>query len=270
LLAPALSEGAVAPDASGVASLRERRLQSDLAAARQVQRALLPKLDGSVAGVEMAAEYRAAYEVGGDFYEVKSRPGRLSFVVGDVAGKGVTAALIMARVSGEARHFMAAARRPSGILAGVNRWLDRQGLSDRFVTATAIELDLEHGRWTAANAGHPPALLFRRDGRVVALAERGGPGLGFGGLARWHCPDQVVPAEPDDLLVVVTDGLGDRIPATELAELVEAARAPGQLFALPAELKRRVFDRLATLPGEPDDATLLAVHVGAAALGGRC
>jgi serine phosphatase RsbU (regulator of sigma subunit) len=271
-LSAALPDGVAALSAPSPNYARDRRLDSDLAAARQVQRALLPSLEAHVPGVEVAAEYRPAYEIGGDFYEMATRPaGRLSFVVGDVAGKGVTAALIMARVSSEARHFVTAGRKPSRVLAGVNRWLNGQGLSDRFVTATAIELDVEHGVWTGANAGHPPALLFRRDGRLVLLGERGGPGMGFGGLARWRCPDEVVPAEPDDLLLVMTDGLADRIAVSELATLVAAVPgADGLPAQFLAELKRRVFERLAAVSGEPDDATLLAVRVSAAALGGRC
>jgi phosphoserine phosphatase RsbU/P len=241
-----------------------------LAAARQVQRAFLPPADQHWRGIEVAAEYRPAYEVGGDFFEVNARAdGRFSFVVGDVAGKGVTAALIMARVSGEARRFAAAGRKPSRILAGMNSWLDQQGLSDRFVTATAVELDVDDGVWIAANAGHPPALLFRRDGRIVALAERGGPGLGFGGLATWKCVDEIVPVEADDLLVMLTDGLADRLSVAQLAEIVRGLDGgPGGVQPA-AELRRQVFEKFATV-GEPDDCTLLAVRVSAAALAGSC
>jgi phosphoserine phosphatase RsbU/P len=253
----------------------QRRLDADLAAAADVQRAFLPALELHVAGVEIAAESRPAYEVGGDVYDVGLRAGRMTFVVGDVAGKGVTAALIMARVSGEVRRHVAAGRRPRRILAGLNGWLDRQALSDRFVTATAIELDLDHGLWTTANAGHPPALLLRRNGTVLLLGEAGGPGLGLGGIARWQCPDQQVAAEPGDVLLALTDGFADRIATEDLLALLALGqrvhRDPRDGAGLPiAELPRRLFDWLTSLPGEPDDATLLAVRLGSSAFGGRC
>lgn len=253
-------------------SSAQRRLDSDLGDARQIQNAMLPPLEQNRDGVEIAAGYRPAYEVGGDFFDVDHLGGgRFSFVVGDVAGKGISAALIMARVSSEFRRIARSARRPSRVLAGVNRWLDGQGLSDRFVTATAVQLDLEAGTWTAASAGHPPALLFRRDGRVVSLAPGGGPGLGFGGLARWRCDDHVVPVEDDDLLLVVTDGIADRLDPHHLAALIaDAAPAPGCPPVSLAELRRRIFEGASCGTGEPDDATLLVVRVTPVAARGRC
>ena len=247
---------------------RERRLDRDLTAARQVQRALLPALEQSFEGVEVTGEYRPAYEVGGDFVEInRRRDGRTGFVVGDVAGNGVTAALIMARVSCEIRQLAARGRKPSRLLAGLNRFMNEQALPDRFVTATAIELDLDREIWIVANAGHPPALLLRKDGAVVLLGERGGPGLGFAGLAPWRCRDQVVPARPDDVLLAFTDGLGDRVSTSDFTELAAGPMTPdGMLRPTLAELKRRVFERMAAVAGAADDATLLAVRVLPAAL----
>ncbi|HEY0706318.1 MAG TPA: SpoIIE family protein phosphatase [Polyangia bacterium] len=250
----------------------QRRLDSDLGDARQIQSAMLPPLDQSRDGVEIAAGYRPAYEVGGDFFEVDHLGrGRFSFVVGDVAGKGVSAALIMARVSNEVRRFARTGRRPSRVLGGVNRWLDNQGLSDRFVTATAVQLDLTTGTWLAASAGHPPALLFRRSGEVISLAPGGGPGLGFGGLARWQCEDHAVAVEDDDLLLIVTDGVTDRVDAATLNALIaDALPAPGRPAVNLAELRRRIFARTFRNGGEPDDATLLVVRVTPLAARGRC
>jgi sigma-B regulation protein RsbU (phosphoserine phosphatase) len=250
----------------------QRRLDSDLGDARQIQSALLPPLEQSRDGVEIAAGYRPAYEIGGDFFEVDHLGvGRFSFVVGDVAGKGVSAALIMARVSGEVRRYARTGRKPSRLLAGVNRWLDGQGLSDRFVTATAVQLDLAAGTWTAASAGHPPALLFRKSGEVILLAPGGGPGLGFGGLARWRCDDHVIAVEDDDLLLVVTDGVTDRLDIAALTALLNRSLpVPGQPPLSLSELRRSILDHAAGTGGEPDDATLLVVRVTPSATRGRC
>lgn len=233
---------------------------------------MLPPLEQSRDGVEIAAGYRPAYEIGGDFFEVDHLgAGRFSFVVGDVAGKGVSAALIMARVSSEVRRFARTGRKPSRLLAGVNRWLDGQGLSDRFVTATAVQLDLQAGTWTAASAGHPPALLFRRSGEVLVLAPGGGPGLGFGGLARWRCEDHVVAVEDDDLLLVLTDGVTDRLDTVALTALSrQALPSPERSAVSLPELRRRILDHAAGAAGEPDDATLLVVRVSSSATRGRC
>ena len=241
-------------------------LDRDLAAARDVQRALLPPLEQHWRGVEIVADYRPAHQVGGDFFEVVPRArGRLTAVVGDVAGKGVAAALIMARVSGEFRRVARRGLRPARILAAVNGWLDEQDMCDRFVTAACVSLDLERAVWTVASAGHPAALLFRRNGAMETLDE-GGPGLGLGCVERWRCDEHEVPAQPGDTLLLMTDGLTDRLDAIDVAAAVKHATTDsgGSPTISLRDLKREIFDRVTTMPGSRDDATLLTLRLATA------
>ena len=210
--------------------------------------------------MEIGAEYRPAHQVGGDFFEVSTRSnGRLIAVVGDVAGKGVAAALVMARVSGEFRRVVRRVVRPSRILAAVNRWLDEQDLCDRFATAGCVALDLERSVWTAASAGHPAALLFRSQGTMEILGQAtGGPGLGLGCVERWRCSEHEVPALAGDTLLLMTDGVSDRLDPIDIGAAVLQA---GNTGAALADLRRQIFDRLAAVPGPRDDATLLSLRL---------
>ncbi len=237
-------------------------LERDLAAARAVQRGLLPPLEQQWRGVDMVAEYRPAHQVGGDFFEVTTHPtGQLTAVVGDVAGKGVAAALIMARVSGEIRRVTRRSLRPRRILARMNRWLDQQDLGDRFVTACCVTLDLPRAVWTIASAGHPAALLFRRNGTMLVLGEEGGPGLGLGCVECWRCDEHEIPAQPGDTLLLMTDGLTDRLDPQDIAAAVGHATTDSLSLH---DLKRDLFDRISAMPGPRDDATLLTLRLGTA------
>jgi sigma-B regulation protein RsbU (phosphoserine phosphatase) len=245
-------------------------IEHDLSEARDVQRAFFPPLDCTWRGVEIVGEARPAHQVGGDFFEVATRPGgRLCAVVGDVSGKGVAAALIAARASQELRRHTAGRVAPARMLARLNRWLDGQGLCDRFVTAACVELDLRRRRWLVASAGHPAALLVRRNGAVEALGEPGGPALGLGGLARWNCPEHEVEAWPGDTLLMMTDGLTDVFDRPTLVALAGAAAAFSD-WPAPAplsEVKRRVFELATPALLARDDATLVGLRIGSGNLG---
>jgi serine phosphatase RsbU (regulator of sigma subunit) len=246
--------------------------ERDLAEAAEMQRRMLPPPEQHWRGVDILAEYRPAHQVGGDFFDVVTRSRhRLTAVIGDVAGKGVTAGLIMARVSGEIRRVTRMGLRPGRILAAVNRSLEEQELGDRFVTAGCVALDLARAVWTVASAGHPPALLIRRTGALEILGQEGGPGLGLHCVQSWRCQEQEVPALAGDTLLLMTDGLTDRLDPAEVC--AAALRSTGAETASPRaalqELRRDLFDRVAAIPGPRDDATLVALHIGNA-LPPRC
>jgi serine phosphatase RsbU (regulator of sigma subunit) len=239
-------------------------IDQDLADARDVQRAFFPAVDRLWRGVELIAESRPAHQVGGDFFELEPRAGgRLCAVIGDVAGKGVAAALIAARVSQELRRHTAGRVPPQRLLAGLNRWLDGQNLCDRFVTAACVELDLHRRRWLAASAGHPAALLVRRDGAVETLGEPGGPALGLGGLPFWTCTEHEVEARPGDTLMMMTDGLTDVFDRPTLVALAGTTAARGDAVTATslAEVKRRMFELYTPAMLARDDATLVALRL---------
>jgi serine phosphatase RsbU (regulator of sigma subunit) len=243
----------------------------DLAAAREVQRTFMPAIESRWRDVEITAECRPFHHVGGDFFEVRARTkGRLLAVIGDVAGKGITAALIMSRLVEQLRNCAAQGLRPGAILTRLNRWFDRQGLADRFATAACVELDLTRGRWIAAAAGHPPGLLFRSDGRSELIGEGGGPALGLGDVARWQCQEEQCPARPGDTLLLMTDGLTDFLDRDTVSTVVANASKgpPGRPFL--AEVQRQLFAGLAPVVSGRDDATVVGLQLSPAAMTGNC
>jgi serine phosphatase RsbU (regulator of sigma subunit) len=223
-------------------------IRHDLQSAREVQRHLLPSVAPEWGGVRMVAHYRPAYEIGGDFYDVVEQPGgRLLALVGDVAGKGISAALLMARVSGEFQRLAGEGRSPREILGLADRWVTRAGHSDRFVTALCVQLDL--GRqpcWTIANAGHPAPFFWRKGAGSVPVGEPSGPPLGMTDLGSGRYDEEVIPARPGDVMLLSTDGV------------TEALRGRGQFSY--GDLEDRAQSECTDLLGHIDRTLLACVE----------
>jgi serine phosphatase RsbU (regulator of sigma subunit) len=253
-------------------------LEYDPISAREIQRAFLPPIDAERRGVHALAEYRPAFAVGGDFYDVVHHAdGRVTAFVGDVAGKGVSAALLMALVSGEMRQLARSRRGPRRILGQVNTWLEPQLPPDRFVTAACVQFEPAAERWIFASAGHVPPLVFRRGGsgaggprgrgigapgELVRVSDTGGPplglGLGLGGGLGYE--EQIVEARPGDIVVLLTDGITDVLPGGPQAPDLERLRpAPAPAREQLQDIRARVAAALDGAPGLRDDATLLAL-----------
>jgi serine phosphatase RsbU (regulator of sigma subunit) len=237
----------------------------DLATARETQRMFLPRpVETNSAGARVLAEYLPAFAVGGDFYDfIDLGDGRLLAAIGDVAGKGVTAALMMSRISSELRRLAAENTGPAEILARLNASLPGRMQDDRFVTVACVLLDMPRRRWVVANAGHVVPLLRRRSGTVMGLANAAGPPIGMMPAAEFD--EAQFPVEPGDILLLSTDGVfelfeGHRRPCStigqcHLAEIVE--RAPHDL----AEIHRLILGAVEkTAPGR-DDVALLGVEL---------
>lgn len=137
-------------------------LERDLELAHRVQKSFLPKKLPQAAGYEFFAHYESAQEVGGDYYDFIPFPGnRLGVMIGDVAGKGVPAALLMAKVSADTRFCSLTEPTLADAIGKLNENLQEAGLLDRFVTFGACVLDLQKHEVTVANAGHQPPLIYR-------------------------------------------------------------------------------------------------------------
>ena len=138
-------------------------LERDLQLARRVQESFLPLKMPQVAGYEFAAHYESAQEVGGDYYDFVPLPGgRHGVMIGDVAGKGIPAALLMAKVSAEARFCALTEADLSAIIGRLNEHLQEAGRLDRFVTFAAGLLDPALHEVTFVNAGHMAPLIYRK------------------------------------------------------------------------------------------------------------
>jgi serine phosphatase RsbU (regulator of sigma subunit) len=190
--------------------------QVDMACARQVQGRLLPEVRELQAGrVRVVARYLPAFAVGGDFYDVVDLgAGRVMVAIGDVSGKGVTAALMMSRVSSELRRLVIGGASPAEVLTGLNQALPTWMGDDRFVTVVCAALDLDKGEWTVANAGHVFPLLRRARGEVLPISGLSGAPVGV--LADAVYEEERLPALAGDILLLTTDGVSEIFSARDL------------------------------------------------------
>jgi phosphoserine phosphatase RsbU/P len=198
--------------------LARERLKLDLELARGVQRGLLPLRLPEVPGYEFFAHYESAYEVGGDYYDFILLPRqRVAVLVGDAAGKGVVAALLMAKLSADARFCMLTEPDPAAAITKLNSLMIHSGIADRFVTLVAAILDPGSHTVTLVNAGHPPPLIYHRTTRTVEEAisnERTGFPLGV--LDGFEYASCQVGLEPGDSILAFTDGVTE---ATDIQEI---------------------------------------------------
>ncbi|MGD9855910.1 MAG: PP2C family protein-serine/threonine phosphatase, partial [Planctomycetaceae bacterium] len=187
--------------------LRQREMERDLDFATQVQLGFLPKERPKVLGYAFADYYEAALRVGGDYFDYITMPdGRLAIALGDVAGKGMPAALLMARLYSSTRFQLFTAGTPSEALTGLNKDIAGSGLGHRFITFVLMVLDPPTGKVTIANAGHLAPLLRRSNGEVEAVA-RNESGLPLGIVPDQQYESATIILREGETLLAFTDGV---------------------------------------------------------------
>ena len=248
-----------------VASAGISWLEKDLAAAGAVQRTFLPEPIGeNSAGVRVVTEYMPAYAVGGDFYDfVDLGNGRVMGVIGDVSGKGVTAALTMGRVSADIRRMATEVSGPAELLERLNHTLVARMQDDRFVTALCVLLDAPNKKWIFANAGHVLPLLRRSTGVVSRVAYSSGPPLGIVPHAQYR--EETISVAARDILLLATDGVFEILSAPrrpcstmgqcQFTELVGSA--PHDI----GEISRRIVATAHEATNGRDDLALLGLQI---------
>jgi serine phosphatase RsbU (regulator of sigma subunit)/dihydrofolate reductase len=282
-LIPTLAEEAVS----------RAKLEREIEIAREVQERLFPQTFPRVAGVEMAAHCRPAQAVGGDYYDLISiRDGslsgaihasgedgcdRLGIAIGDISGKGVSAALLMASLHASLRSQVLGGAGGLGTgpgtdlgtkIANVNRLLYDASGSNRYATFFYAELDCNSRTLHYVNGGHnAPAVLRKEDGewKVFRLGD-GGPVVGL--LAGAAYEQQMLQLLPGDILLAFTDGISEAMNAAddEWGEdrMIAEAQAHADLNA--AELLQRLFraaDAFAAGVPQHDDMTLVVLRISA-------
>jgi phosphoserine phosphatase RsbU/P len=184
-----------------------RRLEKELAIARDIQRSFLPAQAPRIPGFDLAGTSISHDQVGGDYYDfIAVSETRLGLAVADVSGKGIPAALLMA---GFRMSLLAEIRNEFAIRAvmrKVNRLLHESTDRGKFVTAFYGVLDWRNGVVIFSNAGHNPPLLLRADGSLDELSE-GGVALGV--LEDTHYEERPVAIAPGDVIVLYTDGVSE-------------------------------------------------------------
>jgi serine phosphatase RsbU (regulator of sigma subunit) len=242
------------------------RLEHELAVARRIQLSLMPRTLPQPHGWRIATAYRAAREVGGDFfdaYELPRRPGRIGFVVADVTGKGVTAALMMAFTRAVLRSAAYNGDGPADALERTNRVLVNDARTGLFVTVFIGELDPASGRVRYASAGHEPPLVVLEGARSVAALELPDTVL-LGAFADFRASEASIVLGRGDLLVAYTDGVTDARDASG-ARFGEARLREVLAGTFPSKADAAVSDVVSAIDAftgdEPaaDDVTLLVL-----------
>lgn len=240
-----------------------RVLEHELQVAHDVQMAMLPRTMPVAPGLDVAAALKPARSVGGDLYDVFLADGRLWFIVADVAGKSIPAALYMAIARALFRATAGVAPSVAEVAHRMNDELARDNEQLMFVTAAIGALDLATGQLSLVDAGHLPPLLVQRRG--VSELDLGvkGPALGVVPGASYTAAEIRVPSEA--MLVLYTDGVTEaRSPAGDLFGLDRLRAVLGQASNATAdEAVRGVVAAVETFAGvapQEDDVTMLTMR----------
>ena len=207
-----------------VTQAQRLRLERELKLARELQESLLPEELPAIPGFSLAADWRSALEMAGDFYDIFQLPdGRWGIVVADVSDKGAAAALYMAMTRSLIRTSAANYSSPAGALKEVNQHLMAHSSSDMFVTVFYALLDAGTQTLTYANAGQNPPLLRRAAGAIEKLTRTG---AALSVMEELHLSDLSLVFAPGDSLVIYTDGVTDALNSQgeeySLTRLIEA------------------------------------------------
>jgi serine phosphatase RsbU (regulator of sigma subunit) len=238
-------------------------LKNDLEIAREIQQAMLPKGVYTTPCVEVIGVSRPANTVGGDFYDIiPLGEERVVIAVGDVAGKGSPAALLMALLLAMLRTLVDERLEPAALMTRLNTQVIRHAPGTRFITLLYAVYDAASGVLTYVNAGHMPPLVLRRDGSFARLAD-GGIALGMFDGSTYTAGEVTI--QPDELLAIYSDGITEAenqhgVPFDEAG--LEAAlrlRRHEGLSALGASIVR-VVEQYSADTRLADDLTILLLR----------
>jgi serine phosphatase RsbU (regulator of sigma subunit) len=203
-------------------SVRQRLLEQEIRDARAVQISLLPKESPPLPGYEFWQIYEPAGSVGGDYFDYRpiapppgaadpdsvptGRPVRWAIAVGDVCGKGMPAALLMARLSTELRFLLTIDSDPGRVVEQLNRSFHTENATERFSSFLLVVLDCQRHELAVVSAGHMGPMIRRRAGSIEVVGEeRGGLLLGINSGSRYEVTLTTI--EPGDVVVLYTDGI---------------------------------------------------------------
>jgi sigma-B regulation protein RsbU (phosphoserine phosphatase) len=252
--------------AIGRETAQRERLNRELEIAREVQEHLFPQRLPPAPGLDYCGQCRPAREVGGDYYDfLELSGGRLGIAIGDVSGKGVGAALMMASLEASLRALAPVIEDPAELMERVNGLVCHASASNRYATLFYGQYDPASRHLSYVNAGHNPPIVLRNSisSHQVLRLETGGPVVG---LLPQRYQRGVFCHEPGDLVVLFTDGVSESMNARyeEWGEesLIDLAKAcPG----LPSrEVMNRILaaaETFAAGASQHDDMTLVVLGV---------
>jgi PAS domain S-box-containing protein len=228
--------------------------------AQTLQRAMFTESLPDLPGMAVAARYlpgAAELTVGGDWYDVVVTPDGPLLVIGDVAGHGLRAAAVMARIRHALHYAVGDGPGPARLLSRLNDYIVRSA-GDDLATVHVMLVDVDRGELRYSSAGHPPPVLRTAHGGVRFLTAGLGPPLGA--VRHIELPEAVEPYERGDSLVLYTDGLverrGEPLDRSLDRLLAAVAAAPGPVDDLITTILAQLLD------DEPsDDVAVLAVEL---------
>ena len=239
------------------------RLETEVQLARQIQQTFIPESLPQFPGWELAARWKTARQVGGDFYDVFDLPdGQIGLFIADVADKGVPAALFMALTRTLVRAAVHEAASPAEAMRRVNDLLlpdTRQGM---FVTAVYAVLDMDNNQLTYVNAGHNPPLWIKCDGAIERLTRSA---IALGVVTSGSVSQRTIQLEPGDNVLLYTDGLtesydveGEFYGETRLTEAITAEECDSASGLLD-RIENSLLNFIKDVP-PADDLTMLALR----------
>jgi serine phosphatase RsbU (regulator of sigma subunit) len=239
---------------------RLHEVRRDLEAATRIQKSFLPAERPKVPGLAFFDYYSSAQHVGGDYYDYIRLPrNRMAVAVGDVAGKGVAAALLMAQLSAATRFCLATEPTVASAVRQLNAAMMRVCGDGRFVTFVVGVIDLGTLQTTWVNAGHIPPLLRRANGEVQSVGEAKA-GIPLGVFDK-PIEETTLPLQAGEMILLCTDGITEsKNPSKELYGM---DRLKAQLKSVPADVEQSgvaiLTDvrRFATGTPPHDDLTLV-------------
>jgi sigma-B regulation protein RsbU (phosphoserine phosphatase) len=250
---------------------KEREYDRQLRIAAEIQQRMLPRGLPQFETIDIAGRYQPSFEVGGDFYDLfeiaPSGRRRLGMVVGDVVGKGVPAAMLMASVRTSLRAHAESVSTVEEVMERVNRDMCRDTRVSEFATVWYGTIDPVTRTLRYCSAGHPPTFVVRTDHSIEELGQ-GGLVVGVDPHAPYICAS--VQLEPGDTLVAFTDGI-DEAPNFAGKQFGRAGIHRAVLEALQRDPHSSAFEVLehlfwtlrqyAGLQTRPDDATAVVIRV---------
>jgi sigma-B regulation protein RsbU (phosphoserine phosphatase) len=247
---------------------QREKLNREVEIAREVQERLFPQKVPAVSGLDCSGFCRPALGVAGDYYDFLALPqGKLGVAVGDVSGKGIAAALLMASLQASLRSQAAGVGDDlAGLIRNVNRLVYEASASNRYATFFYAVYDPAGRKLTYVNAGHNPPMVFRknRGSYDVLRLEAGGTVVGL--LEDFSYQQETIALVAGDILVAFTDGVSEalNLQGEEFGEnqMIEAVKT-GEALAATALIRHilSATDEFTGSAPQHDDMTLVVLRV---------
>jgi sigma-B regulation protein RsbU (phosphoserine phosphatase) len=259
---------------------RENAMDQDLQAAYKLQSVLIPRTVSDIAGIEAGIKSRPARQISGDLYDFFEHSDEYTLVAfGDVSGKGAAAALYGALISGLLRILAPRRRRPSELMKALNEALLERKVDAQYATLSLITWESITRTFSVVSAGTLPPMLCRK-GKIIDMRVEGVP---IGLLEAQEYEEITITAEPDDLLLLYSDGVEDQLgpeavsldEATAISQDLETygherlenlvrANCRTHVHVQPQRLTEKIFEDIDQFRGSTaltDDQTVVALRV---------